>query len=225
METNLFTNLGTQSSGSGSNPASNGLSPDKDMFTKLLVAQIRNQDPLSPQDPSQFVQQLTQLAQTEAMQKLGDLTTINGSVLQSMQAMALGAQVGSDVTVLSDQVQLDKTKVSGQFTLTSNSTKTTVVLTGIDGNEHKVELGTRSSGPVSFAIDPVALGLPEGTYKIKVVTNTNETPDVGITGRVNGVRMPGDGSIFMNVANVGEVAPAALTAFNGKSASSNPSVL
>jgi flagellar hook assembly protein FlgD len=27
----------------------------RDMFTKLLVAQIQNQDPLSPTDPSQFV--------------------------------------------------------------------------------------------------------------------------------------------------------------------------
>ncbi|RZI59199.1 MAG: hypothetical protein EOP37_12495, partial [Rubrivivax sp.] len=40
------------------------------LFTTLLVAQIKNQDPLSPQDPSQFVSQLTQLSQVESMQKL-----------------------------------------------------------------------------------------------------------------------------------------------------------
>src|SRR5471030_3077604 len=69
----------------------------QDMFTKLLVAQIQNQDPLQPTDPSQFVDQLTQLSQTESLQNLSTLTSGNASVLQSMQVIALGAQVGSSV--------------------------------------------------------------------------------------------------------------------------------
>jgi flagellar basal-body rod modification protein FlgD len=54
-----------------------------DMFTKLLVAQIRNQDPLAPQDPTQFVNQLSQLSQTEALQNLSQTTSANASVLQA----------------------------------------------------------------------------------------------------------------------------------------------
>ena len=73
METNLFTNAagaGAASTGANAAPAANTMSDSKEMFTKLLVAQIQNQDPLEPSDPSQFVQQLTQLSQTEAMQNL-----------------------------------------------------------------------------------------------------------------------------------------------------------
>lgn len=33
---------------------------DKDMFMTLLVAQLKNQDPLAPQDGAQFVAQLAQ---------------------------------------------------------------------------------------------------------------------------------------------------------------------
>jgi len=64
MQTNLSTSGGA---GAGAAPAAplTGAAATKDMFTKLLVAQIRNQDPLSPTDPSQFVNQLTQLSQTE----------------------------------------------------------------------------------------------------------------------------------------------------------------
>ena len=40
------------------------------LFTTLLVAQIRNQNPLEPQDPSEFVGQMTQLSQMEALQML-----------------------------------------------------------------------------------------------------------------------------------------------------------
>src|SRR5450432_2045743 len=39
----------------------------KDTFLKLLVAQIKNQDPTSPTDATQFVGQLTQYSQLEQL--------------------------------------------------------------------------------------------------------------------------------------------------------------
>ncbi len=38
---------------------------DQDAFLQLLVAQIKNQDPMNPQDSSAFVQQLAQLSQVQ----------------------------------------------------------------------------------------------------------------------------------------------------------------
>jgi flagellar basal-body rod modification protein FlgD len=188
------------------------------MFTKLLVAQIQNQDPLSPTDPSQFINQLTQLSQTEALQNVGNLTSANASILQSMQVLALGAQVGSDVQVTATEVQLDSAKVKGEVTLEASSSKTTLVLTGLDGREHKVELGSQSGGPVPFALDPQAMGLPAGTYKMRVETSTKEDPAIDLVGRLNSVRLGSGGAVVLNVANVGETSPAKITAFNGKSA-------
>lgn len=50
MQTNFFSN--TPAAGTtGTNPLANG-SETSQMFTKLLVAQIQNQDPLSPTDPA-----------------------------------------------------------------------------------------------------------------------------------------------------------------------------
>jgi len=46
----------------------------KDTFLKLLVAQIKNQDPTNPTDSTQFVGQLTQYSELE------QLIGINGSV-------------------------------------------------------------------------------------------------------------------------------------------------
>lgn len=45
---------------------------NKDVFLKLLVAQVQNQNPLNPSDPVQFLSQLTQfsnLEQTLAMRQ------------------------------------------------------------------------------------------------------------------------------------------------------------
>ncbi|GGX81364.1 flagellar basal body rod modification protein [Massilia dura] len=220
METNLFTNsasAASASTASGGTPKTNGASETQEMFTKLLVAQIKNQDPLAPSDPSQFVQQLTQLSQTEAMQSLASLTSNNASILQSMQVLGLGAQVGSDVMASATAVQLDGAKVGGALTLGSNSSKTQLVLTGTDGVAHELALGPMTAGTTPFSIDPTAMGLPAGTYKMQVVTSSGENPPVDIAGRLNSVRLSSTGSIVLNIANVGEVAPSAVTAFNGKS--------
>ena len=40
---------------------------NRDMFFKLLVAQIQNQDPLNPMDPTQFVSQLAQFSSMEQL--------------------------------------------------------------------------------------------------------------------------------------------------------------
>ena len=49
----------------------------KNMFLQLLVAQIKNQDPMSPSDGTQFLTQLAQFQQLEQSMNSGqDLTAI-----------------------------------------------------------------------------------------------------------------------------------------------------
>ena len=44
---------------------------DRDMFLRLLVTQIQNQDPLSPQDPTEFVSQLAQFSSLQQLIEMG----------------------------------------------------------------------------------------------------------------------------------------------------------
>jgi len=44
---------------------------DKNMFLQLLVAQLRNQDPMNPSDSAQFVGQLAQFQQLENSINMG----------------------------------------------------------------------------------------------------------------------------------------------------------
>jgi flagellar basal-body rod modification protein FlgD len=49
----------------------------KVLFLQLLVAQLKNQDPTSPADPTQFVAQLAQFSQLEqSTQQTSDLDAI-----------------------------------------------------------------------------------------------------------------------------------------------------
>jgi flagellar basal-body rod modification protein FlgD len=191
---------------------------NRDMFTKLLVAQIQNQDPLSPQDPTTFVNQLSQLSQTEALQNLSQVTTANASILQSMQTLAMGGQVGSEVTVATDTLKLDGSKVKGSIQLNGASSATTLVLTGLDGQQHTIELGAHGSGSQSFTIDPDALGLAPGTYKIQAKPSDGTSPQIEVAARLNSVRVA-NGGVVLQVANIGEVYPSSITGFNGKTES------
>ncbi|MBC7859099.1 MAG: flagellar basal body rod modification protein [Burkholderiaceae bacterium] len=214
-QNNLFSNAAGNSG--AATIAKAETSATSDMFTKLLVAQIRNQDPLSPSDPSQFVNQLAQLSQTEALSKLSNLASANASVMQSLQVLALGAQVGSSVMVATDHVRVGQDKIEGNIALSASSTKTTLVLTGADGVAHEVKLGTLTPGNVPFSVDPTALGLAAGDYTMSVKTSTGESPAIDIAGKLNSVRLSSAGGTLLNVSGVGEVEPGAVTAFNGKS--------
>lgn len=212
MQTSLVGNNYQRASGDA---AITTASETSDMFTKLLVAQIRNQDPLAPTDPSDFVNQLAQLSQTESLQNLATLTSNNASVLQSLQVLALGAQVGSQVTVDTGSVKLADTPLKGVITLDSSAARTTLVLTGADGIKHKVELGTHAAGEVPFTIDPAALGLPPGQYALAVDTDTKGTSSIAIAGKLNSVKLSSSGSVVLDVAGLGEVSPSAITGFHG----------
>jgi flagellar basal-body rod modification protein FlgD len=192
------------------------VSANKDMFTKLLVAQIRNQDPLAPSDPSQFVNQLSQLSQTEALQNLSKTTSASASVLQSLQVLAMGGQVGSTVTVATDRLRLDGAPVSGSIKLPSASSATSLVLTGADGQAHNVSLPFHAAGSQAFTIDPSALGLAPGSYSIAAQTADGASVPVEIAGTVSSVRLSGTGSVVLQVAGVGDIDPSAITGFNGK---------
>ncbi len=70
----------SSSSGAGTSASANTsttATADKNMFLQLLVAQLQNQDPMSPSDGTQFIAQLAQYQQLEQSINSGqDITAI-----------------------------------------------------------------------------------------------------------------------------------------------------
>lgn len=60
MITNVNKTANTNVSSSSNNSNSVGSGSQRDLFMTLLVAQLKNQDPLAPQDGAAFVAQLAQ---------------------------------------------------------------------------------------------------------------------------------------------------------------------
>jgi flagellar basal-body rod modification protein FlgD len=80
---------GASSGAPGSSAAASAGSVDKNMFLQLLVAQLRNQDPLNPTDGTQFVGQLAQFQQLEESVNMGqDLSAIRQDLDALVQSAA-----------------------------------------------------------------------------------------------------------------------------------------
>lgn len=69
MEINNTTSMLNLNSTTNTENKSEGA--DKDMFLKLLVTQMKYQDPLSPVDNNEFISQSAQFSLLEEIQKLG----------------------------------------------------------------------------------------------------------------------------------------------------------
>jgi flagellar basal-body rod modification protein FlgD len=67
---------------------------DKDAFLKLLTAQLKYQDPMSPTDSSTFTTQMSQLSQTEQMT---NVATDQNKLLASTNNSAAVALLGRTV--------------------------------------------------------------------------------------------------------------------------------
>jgi flagellar basal-body rod modification protein FlgD len=211
----------TQPTTGGSSAVSNAISSNgevSNLFTTLLVAQIKYQNPLEPQDPSEFVSQMTQLSQMETLQAMTKQTGANGAMLESLQVLTLGGQVGTSVAVATDRIVLDSQPVTGRFTLADGSDEVALIIRGANGTQKRIDFGVRSAGDVSFSIDPRSLGLEPGSYSIAVSTGNGQTPAVEIEGTLESVRMSRTDGLIINVSGVGQTVPTAITAFNGKTA-------
>ena len=69
----------------------------KDAFLRLLVAQIRNQNPLNPADGVQFLTQLAQFSELEQMIGIRqELEALHGDLQQSGQPAGNAEGVGAD---------------------------------------------------------------------------------------------------------------------------------
>ncbi|MBK5224936.1 MAG: flagellar hook capping protein [Acidimicrobiia bacterium] len=83
--------------GAPTSAAKSGTELDKDTFMKLLVAQLKYQDPLSPADPQQF---LAQTAQFSSLEKLEHIATQTSEQTWAMALNTASSLVGQEVTFL-----------------------------------------------------------------------------------------------------------------------------
>ena len=201
----VLTSLQKTTSTTDSSTGTAGSALGKDAFLQLLVTQMQNQNPLDPQDNSEFVSQLAQFSSLESMQSLNDSVSTILTSYQSSQALQASSLVGHSVTVTGTTADVDTSKgMTGSVNLTDSSTSNTVGVYSSDGTlVRTLDMGTQSAGTYSFTWDGKdgdGNTVDSGTYTFKAVATVDDTSTVMTTNLPNTVN-----SVTMATTSGGEM--------------------
>jgi flagellar basal-body rod modification protein FlgD len=99
----------------------------KDMFLKLLVAQMKYQDPSNPASSSELMAQNATFTQVE---KLEEIATQNASLLALQRSSSAGALVGRTVSY-TDETGAKQTGLVTSVRLGTDTTEATAMVGGV----------------------------------------------------------------------------------------------
>ena len=188
----------------------------QDRFLKLLVTQLKNQDPLNPMDNAQITSQMAQISTVSGIESLN--TTVQGLNSQFMQLQALSgaALVGHGITIKSNKFTVQDGKAAGGFELAATADSVKVeVLSAAGRVVDTVDMGAESAGRIDFVWNAPA-SAEGGQYSFRVVAKKGAA-DVSSTplirDHVLAVSTSASG-LVLQTQNSGDVAYADVKAFN-----------
>jgi len=167
---------------------------DKMDFMTLLVAQIKNQDPMSPMSNAEFTSQITQFTMLDEMQSMNAKLAENLLVGQTINNTAMLGLVGKNVTVEGNKVW--RTEGASSESVLAADGPGTVVIEVTDDTGHVVATYRKT---IERGLNDVTwdgnldTGEPagDGTYTISV-SQADGSEDVSfttlMTGPVEGLR-------------------------------------
>lgn len=98
------TTPGTNTASNTSTVSSNSIGEEFNTFLQLLTAQIKNQDPLSPLDSTQFVEQLATFSSLEQQVQTNSSLDNIAAMIGDLHSILANEWLGQEVAVTSDYV-------------------------------------------------------------------------------------------------------------------------
>lgn len=191
--------------------SSSGVQATEDRFLKLLVTQMKNQDPLNPLDNAQVTSQMAQLSTVTGIEKLNTSLEAMSQSFMANQSLQAANMIGHSVLVPGNTLTLkDGTAIAG-LDLQGNADKVEVTIKNKDGVVvQTVDLGNQKAGSLPFAWDGKDNGgnaAPDGnyTFEVKATIGTDKvTVDKLALGQVSSVTLGATG-VSLDVAGLGSV--------------------
>jgi flagellar basal-body rod modification protein FlgD len=182
-----------------------------DRFLKLLVTQLRNQDPLSPMDNAQITTQLAQISTVSGINKLNDTLTALAASQGAAQTLQAAGIIGHNVLVPGNQLQLDGGTAAGGLTLAQSADRIVVTISDASGRTvRELDLGAASSGTHTFTWDGITDGgavAADGVYTINVAATAGGNAifaDPLASGKVFGL-YPGKDGTLLDLGRLGRI--------------------
>lgn len=203
-------------------------------FLELMITQLENQDPLSPQDNTEFIAQLAQFSSVESLDKLNNNFDSFANNFVANQALQASTLVGRSVTVPTDTTTLQTGGVVNASIDVPSSTSDLNVNIYSEAGElvDQLTLGPQPQGEVVLRWDGLSAevngelldwqssnenGQPSGTYRFEVTTDIDGEStelDTALSANVNSVTVGANGTLTLNLDGVGAVNLADIKQFN-----------
>jgi flagellar basal-body rod modification protein FlgD len=169
----------------------------KQEFLELFVTQLRYQDPMNPQDPSEFTAQLAQMTSLEQLVSIKDGLDLLAIAQTAGTSAQMVSFIGKDVAFNGGVVEWTESSspVDVRYNLTSPSSEVTVEISDATGKVIETrKLGAQGDGPHTFVFDGKkadGTALTPGAYSVAITAKSPSGDKVEVplraTGRVDSV--------------------------------------
>ncbi|BCR06631.1 basal-body rod modification protein FlgD [Desulfuromonas versatilis] len=176
----------------------------KEDFLQLLVAQLQNQDPLNPQDPTEFTAQLAQYSSLEQLFTVNQNLEQMASGSAEMERVAALSMIGREVVTESSTFSLDGKPVELGYRL--GQAAADVRLQVLNSNGQMVaDLSAEELSAGSHFLSWDGKGsdgqpLPAGQYSLTIKASDSQQQALSarslVKGTVDGVEMGSSGSVL-----------------------------
>lgn len=196
----------------------------QDAFLQLLVTQLSNQDPLSPQENGEFIAQLAQFSSVEGIQNLNTSVEDMASSLRSNQALQASALVGRNVRLPTDSAELnDQGRIEGNIKLPQSTEQIEIRVYDPSGQLVGQEvLRNQTSGIIPAGDVPLKWSgtdlegnpVSPGNYRFEAEALVNGEPqglETEFNSNVDSVTLGQSGDVTLNVAGTGPISLSKVT--------------
>lgn len=164
----------TAASSSSSSAKKNDNSPEaiQERFMTLLVAQLKNQDPMAPMDNAQVTSQMAQLNTVTGINKLNDSMSSMASSFTATQTAQAVTMLGRTILTEGDDLALANGQATGSVEFKQSADTVKISILNSKGETVRtLDMGPQSKGTAEFTWDgkgDSGSTLPAGNYTFKV---------------------------------------------------------
>lgn len=189
--------------GAATGATGNSAQETQDRFLSLLVAQMKNQDPLNPLDNAQVTSQMAQLSTVQGIEKMNDSLEALAASLGSNQLSQAAGLIGHGVLVPGDRISPAEYENVLGFDLSRPADKVTATIYDASGRAVRtLDLDARDDGVNMVAWDGFrddGTAAPAGAYRFEIDA-VQGGKSMGVTalnvGLVNSVSQGSQGVLF-----------------------------
>jgi flagellar basal-body rod modification protein FlgD len=206
----MVSSVSSTTSSTSSTTSSSTTVMGKDDFLKLMITELKNQDPLNPMDGTQYVAELAQFSSLEQLTNLNEYMKesidTNSSLAETINNTVLASLIGKEAKVSGSSLTVNgQDSISLGYTLSSAASSVTVNIYDSSGTLVKtIDDCSTTSGDNKLSWDLTdndGSTVEDGSYTFEVVATDSSgnsmTADLFRTGIISGVRFTTSGTVVL----------------------------